>query len=163
MVVVEGEPNSQTVEIKLPPQKLVSLQSYLDILDNDRKMASRGVKGPFRDGALEYIRKYVDPEIDFAEYAQSLSQIVQGLHDALEQGETITLIPTGENGEQEVIIVSSESIKDYLTRVELNSLTHVVFPINLNTPNDDPDRMAIEKLDGTLREGKQVRLSVKPS
>ena len=105
----------------------------------------------------------MDPNIDFAEYAQSLSQIVQGLHDALEQGETITLIPTGENGEQEVIIVSSESIKDYLTRVELNSLTHVVFPINLNTPNDDPDRMAIEKLDGTLREGKQVRLSVKPS
>ena len=50
MVVVEGEPNSQTVEIKLPPQKLVSLKSYLKVLDNDRKMASRGVKGPFGTG-----------------------------------------------------------------------------------------------------------------
>ncbi len=136
----KGDP-SNNQEVIFNEAKLAGLGTYIDLLKEDQEALAQDRKAEVKTWAMRYLQQW-EPDVDLAQWAETLHRNMGKLREALQRGETVVFRKEGEG-----ISYQSESVHDVFTPSELNSFIHFLFPIDMSTPKDDPNKIDRSKFD----------------
>ena len=139
--MTEDQPVTTNQEVVLNKTKLSAIGDYADLLSEDQQALSHDKKAEVNTWALRYLQKW-EPDVDLAQWAETLHRNMEKLKEALLQGETVVFKKDGAG-----VSYLSQSVHDGFTLVELNSFIHFLFPIDMSTPKDDPNKTERSKFD----------------
>lgn len=149
--MVEDRQISGVQEVVLTQTKLEGLGTYIDLLKEDRDALAEDRQAEVKTWAMRYLQQW-ETNMDLAQWAETLHSNMEKLLKALQRGETVVFKKDGNS-----VSYKSESVHDGFTLSELSSFVHFLFPFDMSTPKNDPNKIQSGRFDG-IPFGTEVRL-----